>query len=357
MPALRFFGLLLAAATLAFHAGERPFSFQAQQFAAQLGVDSSRVNGLVWYPAGAEAPERQQWGGEPGHPLFDAGSAAAAAAIAPSPKTFALVLLSHGTGGSAMQMAWLGTALARAGYVAVAIDHPGNTAAGTPTVQGFTLFWLRARELSMALDAALADPVLGPRIDRTRIGAAGFSLGGYTAIALAGARVDFAPALAACAKDSQAAGCQGPPEFPDLGVKMRALQQSDPSYANALANSGVSVADPRVRAVYAIAPAAGPFVTLDSLETIAVPVRIAYGSNDTVAPPPANAQRYAGAIPGSTVLEVPGAGHYTFLDVCTPLGVRAVPALCADAPGVDRSAIHARVAADAIEFFDRTLAP
>ena len=39
-----------------------------------------------------------------------------------------LVLLSHGTGGSAVMLAWLGETLARAGYVVAAINHHGNTA-------------------------------------------------------------------------------------------------------------------------------------------------------------------------------------------------------------------------------------
>ena len=41
----------------------------------------------------------------------------------------------------------------------------------------------------MLIDKLLADPRFGPRIDATRIGAAGFSLGGYTVLALAGARL------------------------------------------------------------------------------------------------------------------------------------------------------------------------
>ena len=41
-------------------------------------------------------------------------------------------------------------------------------------------FWERAREMTVLLDRVLQDDVFGPRIDHTRIGAAGFSLGGNT---------------------------------------------------------------------------------------------------------------------------------------------------------------------------------
>ena len=37
----------------------------------------------------------------------------------------------------------------------------------------------------------LADPRFGPKIDPDRIGAAGFSFGGYTMMELAGATTDF----------------------------------------------------------------------------------------------------------------------------------------------------------------------
>lgn len=352
-----FSGALLAAA-ISFHAGQQPLAFPAAQIAAQVGVASGTVTGTIWYPVDSSVAEQPQGiGRDPVHPVFEAGSAAVGAAIAPSPKTFPLILLSHGTGGSAGQMAWLGTALARAGYVAVAIDQIGNTSAGANTVQGNILWWLRARELSMALDAVLADPQLGPRIDRTRIAAAGFSLGGATVIALAGSRTSTKDFLAYCAQHPHAAGnCQSPPEFPDLVAQLNALRASDPSFAKALADGSGSVADPRVRAVYAIAPALGEAVTLQSLATIAIPVRIAYGTADVTVDPAIDALRYASAIPQASVLTVAGAGHYTFLDTCTPLGVSVIPGpVCADGSGVGRDDAHAQVAADAIAFFRRNL--
>jgi predicted dienelactone hydrolase len=349
------FSHALLAVALLFHAGQQPFSFKAQQLTAQLGVKSSTIRGEVWYPIDASIRERTQTIGDPRHPLFVAGSAAPDAPLARMPKRFPLILLSHGTGGAAKQLAWLGAALARAGFIAVAIDHPGNNLIGDPTIQGFTLWWLRARELSMALDTILAGPTFGPRVDETRIGAAGFSLGGYTVIAIAGGRVDMSALIALCTADPQSSSCQSPPEFPDLIAKQRALRASDPSYANAIANSNVTVADPRVRAIYAIAPAVAEAVTLDSLHDIALPVRIAYGTSDTIAPPPQNALRYANWIPGAETMPVLGAGHYTFLDTCTAGAARTLHDLCVDGTGIDRNAVHAVVAADAVDFFTRTL--
>jgi predicted dienelactone hydrolase len=319
-----------------------------------LGVASSTVHGVVWYPADGRAKEAAQTIGDPSAPLFEAGNAATNAKMAASPERFPLILVSHGTGGSAEQMAWLGTRLARAGFIAVAIDQSGNTAR-EKTVQGFTLWWLRARALSRALDAVLADPSIGPHVDRARVGVAGFSIGGYTAIALAGARVDLTQLAAYCATHSDDGDKCEVPEFPGLAAKSFALQKSDPAYARAIRQSGGSVADVRVRAVYAIAPAAGQSVTTQSLRTIDVPVRIAYGTADAIVDPEQNALRYARDIPKATILAVPGAGHYTFLDTCTATAAATLGFICTDGPSVGRDAVHDRVSSDAIAFFTRTL--
>ncbi len=82
-------------------------------------------------------------------------------------------MLSHGTGGSAMQLAWLGSVLARHGFIAVGVNHPGNNALEPYTAEGFVLWWERATDISDALDALLLDPMFGPHVDEARIGAAG----------------------------------------------------------------------------------------------------------------------------------------------------------------------------------------
>jgi hypothetical protein len=95
------------------------------------GDPEKGIRCVVWYPAVETAVEVKQFVGPKDDPDFEAGMAAPDAALAVAPKKgWPMVLLSHGTGGSAMQMAWLGTALARAGFIAVALDHPGNAHPG-----------------------------------------------------------------------------------------------------------------------------------------------------------------------------------------------------------------------------------
>jgi predicted dienelactone hydrolase len=344
------FSAALLAAALSFHAGQQSFSFDAPALAAQLGVSSPRIHGVVWYPASVLAGEQPRFLGAPNQSLFDAGNVAAGAPVASTMQRYPLILLSHGTGGSAEQMAWVGTALARGGYIAVAIDHPGNNTI-QKTVQGFSLWWLREAELSDALDSILANPTFGARVDRSKIGALGFSLGGFTVVGLAGAQVSYVQFMQFCAVHPSVAGDCGPlPEFPNLSARARALAARDPAYRRRLLSGG-SYPDPRIQAVYAIAPAVAQAVTVASLQAIRIPVSVAYGSNDTTVAPAFNAGYYSRWIPHATAMTVPGAAHYTFLDTCTPLGKHTLPAICADTPGVDRDAVHAAVARDAIDFF------
>ncbi len=168
----------------------------------------------IWYPAAAAAQQQILLIGPPGSPLFYGGRAAANAALAPAPAKFPLIVLSHGTGGTAQSLAWLGTALASTGHVVAAVDHPGNNAVDGYTVPGFTLWWERARDLSVVIDHMLADAEFGPRIDRRRIGAAGFSLGGYTVIAIAGGITSLSHFRSFCGSPAADGMCKAPPNFP-----------------------------------------------------------------------------------------------------------------------------------------------
>jgi len=323
------------------------------------GAKTHALTTTIWYPADAQAQETAQWVGDPENAFATAGCAAQDAPMAKTPAKFPLVLLSHGTGGSAPMMAWLGTRLAGDGYIAVAVNHPGNNAVDAYTVEGFTLGWERAVDLSRVLDGMLGDEQFASRIDPERIGAAGFSLGGYTMMVIAGAvaRPFDLEALAKACNAPRPTNplCASPPEFPGLTEKALALAQRDPAYRAAIEKSAESHRDPRVRAVFAIAPV-DLQLTKVSLEGIRMPVKIVVGASDPIAPAPRNAEVLAGAIPGAKLTILPGGvAHYTFLDTCTALGRKQSPQFCVDKPGVDREGVHTRVARLAAGFFGRAL--
>jgi predicted dienelactone hydrolase len=302
----------------------------------------------IWYPAAPGGKLGDILG--PGTP-FAVPRVVQDAKLSSRSRTYPLILLSHGTGGSALQMMWLGHYLAAHGYIAAALNHHGNTGIEPPTPQGFLLVWERAKDVTALLDKMLADPTFGPRIDRKRIGAAGFSLGGYTVIAVAGGRFSPKQFELFCHSPEQDFTCDPQPEFPQAraqfeDVKMDALVQES------LRHAEDSYRDPRVKAVFAIAPALGGGFIGESLSEIRVPVQIVVGEGDTVAPPETNARRLASLIPGAKLTVMPrGVGHYTFLADCTAQG-RSDLSICRDAPGVDRAETHAWANRLAVTFFE-----
>jgi len=336
-----------------------PVGFSLREFPAPenynwRGSDSHTLDGIIWYPSENGADEKDQFIGPPDAPLFYAGRAAKDAVLAPAFNKFPLIALSHGTGGSAMQMAWLGTYLASRGYIVVAVNHPGNNAVTGYTTEGFVEGWERAKDITTVIDDLLKDQRFGSKIDPDRIGAAGFSYGGYTMMELAGAKTDSTRLLAWCDKEKSACN---PPEMPDLMEKFATLKDK-PDVKQALQHSGDSYRDLRVRAVFAIAPAVAQAFTPESLRAIAIPVEIVAGAADPIAPPADNAQFFASNIKTAKLTILPGGvSHYTFLDVGTDAGKKQLPQFFVDNPGVDRESVHQQVSQMAADFFDQQLAP
>jgi predicted dienelactone hydrolase len=105
-----------------FKVGTANRSFTPKEPYNWRGAKTHALLTTVWYPAESAAVEKPVL--IPGmSQVFVTGSAARDASLAASPAKFPLIVLSHGTGGSAMQMAWLGSQLAAHGYIAAAVNH------------------------------------------------------------------------------------------------------------------------------------------------------------------------------------------------------------------------------------------
>ena len=190
-------GLLLSCSADALTVGERHLVTHEASAKLRDSRHSDQLRITIWYPAADTYHETPLTIGPEGHPFFLAGMAAQNAPFADE-KGRSVVLLSHGFGGTARVMAWFGTALARAGYVVIAVDHPGNNGLDPMTVAGAKLFWERPGDLEAALKRVEADEEISGHIDVSKIGIAGFSAGGFAALAAAGGRVNVARLLAFC---------------------------------------------------------------------------------------------------------------------------------------------------------------
>ncbi|WP_236052526.1 MULTISPECIES: serine aminopeptidase domain-containing protein [Streptomyces] len=210
---------------------------------------------------------------EPGHPP-----------AAPAP----LVVVSHGTGGSGSNMDWLVRPLREAGFRVVALDHHGNNFVDGYEPEGFLHVWERPLDVSFVLDVLAREQPLGP------VGAAGFSLGAYTSVALAGARLD--PQILG-AVVTGAVPLPEIPEFPGVLEALLNKYPDDEASLDALDRAGADVSDARVRAVFQVAPGVGALVTPESLATVRVPVEIRWGGADTIAPYDLDTRPYLDHIP------------------------------------------------------------
>jgi predicted dienelactone hydrolase len=318
------------------------------------GARTEALVTTIWYPVDPTVPEAAHDIGGPAHPEFKGHPRAVNAPLSPSHAKYPLLLLSHGTGGSAGSLDWLASALAANGYIVAGLNHPGNNALEPLTFEGFVLWWERATDVSEVLDSLLADPTLGARIDTSRIGAVGFSLGGYTVLELAGARTDQKQFLDFCASPAADAICR-PPEMKGLPGGPHMPDHLAPETTASMARSGESYRDARIKAVFAIAPALGEAFNQASLTDVHIPVSLLAGTEDATAPVQTNIQRIAGLLPNATVRMVPGASHYTFLDTCLPGIAERFPLACNDGPGVDRDTVHAQAVEQALAFFMDTL--
>ena len=318
-------------------------------------VDSSRTDWdgrvgrplvtRVWYPALAGSEESAWAAG-----MFRFGRSALDAPFADDARR-PLIVLSHGTGGSAAQLSWLAEALATEGFIVAGVDHHGNTATeATYRLGGFVLPGERARDLSVLVDHLLTDSLLGARIDASRIGAAGFSLGGFSVLALAGAHLPPDAWQRRCTVEPDVPWCVLPPEAPFTLRDIDSLRRSDAAFQAAASRGHELTRDPRIAAVFAMAPALLPVTDTLSLRSISVPVHVLLGDDDEQVPQETTARVVTAQLRSAQLSRLQGVSHYAFLAECTWRGRILVRALCAS-DGIDRGEVHLRAAHEALTFF------
>jgi predicted dienelactone hydrolase len=256
-----------------------------------------------------------------------------------------LIMLSHGTGGGRITLEWLADALVQKGFIVASVDHWGNTYNNKIAIN-FVTPWQRPQDISFVLTGLLNDKDFGSVIDAGRIGAAGFSIGGYTVIALAGGKLDL-DALDKFTETTEGKKEITLPEFPNL-----ADQIDDKAVAESFRTSP-DLMDKRIKAFFAICPAIGQgFISRQQLKRVTAPMYIVGAQSDSIAPVITNAKTYHKLIPKSKLLIIPGkTGHYVFLNEGSAEMKPTGGIYFNDDASVDRKAIHQQVGDVAAKFF------
>ncbi len=294
--------------------------------------------GAIWYPAGrATSPSAV------GDNAVFQGTPAYFGAV-PGDGKFPLIVMSHGTGGNTDDFAWLSSQLAVRGALVVAVNHPGSTRGDLSPQR--TKLTDRAADLKATLTHILADPLFGPHIDRSRIISLGFSLGGTTALNLAGARMDRGLYQNYCATLGDAAvDCVF---LTKGGINLKELP---PSFEE-------NMRDQRITAAVAIDPGMTYAMTKESIAAMEMPVLLINLGNNTpmkASDVSAEGSNLAAKLPRAEYTTVTPAIHFTFLGLCKPEGPRLLAErhydpVCDDPQGTDRAKIHDTIIAHIVRF-------
>lgn len=256
------------------------------------------------------------------------------AASAPAPSTAAsgkrsLIVLSHGSAGSALPDHALAATLARAGFVVAQPEHRGDNWQDFSRA-GPESWKTRPQEVSEAIDAVAQDPVLAPLVDTRRVGVHGMSAGGVTGLTLAGAQWRMLNLIQHCAQhlDEDIGFClNGLAQHPlqqtlrkgQFAMGRMLTESSAPASFKTL-HGGHSPAsnpdprrDPRVVAVSLVVPVATVF-TPESLSRIRIPVGLTTSGDDGVLLPRFHSQHVLKHCTSCTTLsDHPQAGHFDWL--------------------------------------------
>lgn len=302
-------------------------------------VGGGQMPGFVFYPS-TEATGTTDIGP---YPVDAAFGVAAQAGAKP------LVVISHGHGGSNLGHHDLATHLATHGFIVATLEHPLDNFRDDSGNGQAEVMAGRPLQVSALISALLADTRWKSHIDPLRIGVAGFSAGGYTSLVVAGAVPRFDRFIGYCERHpGDAEICGLVQELGDqAGQAVADLQEAFTRWG--------ATADPRVKAVFAMAPQSIPF-DAEGLAGLDAPVFLYYGERDRVLRPDENAVRIAPMIGRLVALrQVPGAGHWVFIPPCSAELAESAGEICRDPVGVDRGAVHRQVNADALAFFRKAL--
>ncbi len=266
----------------------------------------------VWYPAvnPKGVAESVTYTYDPGpslDPFTLQGQAIDQAAPDTAKGPYPLVIFSHGNVGFRYFSLYLTEHLASYGFVVMAVDHVGNTlgysddpvlagADGSGFAESASMAMTYRpgdiqREIDYAATLTAKDGALPNLIDTEHIGVVGHSYGGFTALASAGARVDFTPVASWCKQNvdnkvvSNTVGY-----FIQCAVTLPAEDKIKTTLGF---KTGTEELWPTfdVKGVDAIVPLAplGMVFTSGGAKSVTVPTLLMAGTNDTVLPIDLNA--------------------------------------------------------------------
>lgn len=290
----------------------------------------------IWYPAGNGGTQVQL--GQ--NPVFTGHRVAVGAA--PVPGKHPLILLSHGLGGNAVNIGWIASHLADRGMIVVGTNHHGSTSHDAYPQETLKV-WHRPADLSSILDYFETGQKHLVTPDMNRVGAVGFSLGGFTVLSAVGARVSKDLYVDYCRRFPGMWDCAW---FESSGLDLKTAVKPRFEQSNL---------DDRIRVAVAIDPGLAQAFQAESLGAIKTPVRIINLGARNDMPAAIDGLEISRRLLNSDHFDVAGATHFSFLGICTDQGEAFVSddgeePICTGTGKRDRSDIHRQLAPMIAEF-------
>ncbi|GJL95528.1 MAG: hypothetical protein DHS20C05_19330 [Hyphococcus sp.] len=335
--------ILIAGCTSSLNGAAAPDTLIAQNVSVRdirfTGHNNEPFHARLWHPTSDDNIET--FGQSRIRPGYQAVPDGELSLSKPAP----LIILVHGSGGSADSMAWLALGLAKSGAIVVAADHP-DSSGGNPERRSILDLWTQPRDVSLMLDQ-LKTTKWASHIDADRISVVGFSLGGTSALMLSGARLEFKKYPEFCDNHDDGA--------------CRAFRQhfSSMDDASFYAKTNADYADKRLTASVAIAPGFTETMTPDSILNLKAPTLILTGANDQQLPPNTHMAPIRDYVRSPDVYKsIIGAQHFSFLPLCGPDAVNILAEtneefVCEEVGDKTRTEIHAEVLEEVTGFLCR----
>jgi predicted dienelactone hydrolase len=190
-----------------------------------------------------------------------------------------IIVFSHGLGSVRTDMRYLAEHLASYGYVVAALEHPGSNETHVRQVQVLKAplleaeeFLNRPKDISFVLDELKSlnqkPGLLQGKLAPDRAMVVGYSLGGATALSLAGAELQLTQLKQRCPGD----------------VLAFSLGENSQCFAKALPKDRYQLRDPRIKAAIALSPTTSLLFGETGLTKVAIPTLITAASADKTAP-------------------------------------------------------------------------
>ena len=256
------------------------------------------------------------------------------ASISLKDSKYPLIIMSHGNRGDRRERTWLADSLVKKGYIVASVEHHGNSWKDYNPLSSIC-FWERAKDVSFSLDQLLSSEILASKINTNKIGFVGYSMGGMTGLALAGAQAKHLKEIAKIQIS----------QLP--GVPPTVLDSID------FSEGEKNLKETRIKSFLLICPASFAYSS-DSLKSIKSPIGLIASLDDEVLPHKDHAQKILkGIVPRKLKLLRNKTSHYAFLNKMTKKGYEILQKI---APvESDWTPIHKEATSFTIKYFDETL--